>query len=110
MFCTKCGIELRETDRFCSQCGTQTGRGTPEIPAGSVWNRLSRPRDDRKVAGVCAGFARYFGVDVTLIRILTVVLALWPVGLGVILYIVGWIIMPNDPLLLPTPAAPPAKA
>jgi phage shock protein PspC (stress-responsive transcriptional regulator) len=68
-----------------------------------VYNRLSRPRNNRKVAGVCAGVARYLGVDVTLIRIVWFVLALWPVGLGVLLYLVCWIVMPNDPLMLPAP-------
>lgn len=109
MFCTKCGLELKDNDRFCSQCGTQTGKGVRDIPAVSVWSRLSRPRDDRKIAGVCAGFARYFGVDVTLIRILWVVLAIWPIGLGVILYVIGWIVMPNDPILLPAAANPDAS-
>lgn len=71
---------------------------------GTVYNRLSRPRDNRKIAGVCAGIARYFGVDVTLVRILTVVLAIWPIGVGLIFYIVCWIVMPNDPLMLPAPA------
>ena len=104
MYCTKCGVELRERDRFCAECGTATGYGRQQA-AGTVYNRLSRPRDDRKIAGVCAGIARYFGVDnVTLVRILTVVLAIWPVGVGVIFYIVCWIVMPNDPLMLPAPA------
>ena len=103
MFCTKCGIELKDRDRFCSQCGTATGQGTQQAP-GTVYNRLSRPREDRKIAGVCAGMARYFGVDVTLIRILAVALAVWPVGVGIIIYIVCWVVMPNDPYLLPAPA------
>lgn len=107
MFCTKCGTELAGRDRFCPQCGTVTGQGAQQA-AGTVYNRLTRPREERKVAGVCAGLARYFGVDVTLIRILTVALAIWPIGVAVVAYIVCWIAMPNDPLLLPAPAAPAA--
>jgi phage shock protein C len=103
MYCTKCGTETGERARFCSQCGTATGRGVQQDP-GTVYNRLSRPRDERKIAGVCAGVARYVGVDVTLVRILTLVVAIWPIGLGVMLYLVCWIVMPNDPLLLPAPA------
>jgi phage shock protein PspC (stress-responsive transcriptional regulator) len=72
-----------------------------------VYNRLSRPRDDRKIAGVCAGIARYLGVDAVIVRILMVVLAIWPPGVGVILYIVCWMVMPNDPLMLPEPAPAP---
>ncbi len=104
MFCTKCGVELKEMDRFCCQCGCTTGRGVRQPFAGNGSNRLSRPRDDRKVAGVCAGIARYMGVDVTLIRVLMVVLALWPPTVGLIVYLVCWVVMPNDPLYLPVPA------
>ena len=109
MFCTKCGIEMEERDRFCKQCGTATGRGMQQAPY-TVYNHLSRPRDNRRIAGVCSGLARYFGVDPVLIRILMVVLALWPCGLGVILYIVCWIVMPNDTLAFPVPAAGPGTA
>ena len=105
MFCTKCGVQLEDRDRFCCQCGTATGHGTQQTPE-TVYNRLSRPRDERKAAGVCAGIARYFGVDVTLVRILMIALAIWPVGVGVIIYIVCWAVMPNDPLLLPVPVHP----
>ena len=98
MFCTKCGIELRDQDKFCFECGTNTGRGTRVLRA----DRLSRPVTETKIAGVCAGFARYFGVDVTLVRIVWLVLCVWPVPLfGVISYIVAWIVMPKDPLALP---------
>jgi phage shock protein C len=103
MYCTKCGTEVEERSRFCPQCGTATGRGVQQDPS-TVYNRLSRPRDDRKLAGVCSGLARYMGVDSTLIRILFIVLAIWPVGIGVVFYIVCWIVMPNDPYRLPAPS------
>ncbi len=106
MYCTKCGVELKDSDRFCSQCGSATGRAVRSPAVGTVYNRLSRPREDRKVAGVCAGIARYMGVDVTLVRVLMVVLAIWPPLVGVIVYVVCWAVMPNDPLLLPAPAQP----
>lgn len=99
MFCTTCGTELRQQDRFCSGCGASTGQGTP----GNVRSeRLSRPMNEAKIAGVCAGFARHFGVDVTLIRVLWIVFTIWPLPLlGVISYIVAWIVMPKDPIALP---------
>jgi phage shock protein C len=65
--------------------------------------RLTRPMAEKKIAGVCAGIARYFGIDVTLVRIIMVCLAFWPPSVGLILYIVCWIVMPKDPLLLPPP-------
>jgi phage shock protein C len=55
-----------------------------------------------KVAGVCAGFARYFGLDVTLVRVLWVVLTVCPVpSFGLVAYIVAWIVMPKDPSTVP---------
>ena len=103
MFCTQCGTQLQDRDRFCSQCGTVTGVGTPREP-GTVYNRLSRPRYDRKVAGVCGGIARYFGVDPVLVRILAVALLIWPPGVGLVAYVVCWIVMPSDPFMLPAPS------
>lgn len=98
MYCTKCGVELRDQDKFCCECGTSTGRAPQTVRS----ERLSRPTQDAKLGGVCAGFARYFGVDVTLVRILWVVLTVWPLPLfGVISYIVAWIIMPKDPVTIP---------
>lgn len=60
---------------------------------------------DAKIAGVCAGFARYMKVDVTLIRILWIVMMVWPVPLfGLVAYIVAWIVMPKDPVTAVQPA------
>lgn len=98
---------MADRARFCMECGTATGRGIQQAPA-TTYNRLSRPRDDRKLAGVCAGIARYFGVDSTLVRILFIALSIWPLGVGAIVYIVCWIAMPNDPLLLPAPVTTPS--
>jgi phage shock protein PspC (stress-responsive transcriptional regulator) len=50
---------------------------------------------NKKIAGVCAGFANYFGIDVTLIRILWL-LSLIVAGTGFLAYIVAWIAMPRE--------------
>ena len=100
MYCTRCGIELREQDKFCNECGTSTGRGAP--PCFPKTDRLSRSTTDAKIAGVCAGFAKHFGLDVTLVRIVWLILCVWPVPLfGVIAYIVAWIVMPKDVVTSP---------
>jgi phage shock protein PspC (stress-responsive transcriptional regulator) len=58
--------------------------------------KLCRPKDGRKIAGVCAGFANYFGIDVTLVRLFWLLLLL-PGGLpGLLPYIVCWIIIPEE--------------
>ena len=58
--------------------------------------RLTRSRSKGTIAGVCAGLADYFGVDVVLMRLIFVIIAL--VGAiigGVIVYVAAWIIMPE---------------
>lgn len=50
--------------------------------------------NDKKIAGVCGGIAKYFGIDSTIVRIAAVVFTLAG-GAGIILYIVGWILMPK---------------
>lgn len=56
---------------------------------------LSRPRTGRVIAGVCAAVARRFGWNVTVVRLLTVLSILIP-GPQVIIYIVLWILIPQD--------------
>src|SRR5688500_13327608 len=58
--------------------------------------RLTRSRNKGTIAGVCAGLADYFGVDVVLVRLLWVLgsIAGAIIG-GVIAYVVAWIIMPE---------------
>ena len=57
---------------------------------------LVRSRRGRMLAGVCAGAADYFGVDVTLVRVLAVVLCLITGGAGVLAYLAAWVIIPEE--------------
>ena len=59
--------------------------------------RLYRSRTDRILGGVCGGLSAYFDIDANLIRILWVVLILLSIGFGVIVYIVAWILIPEEP-------------
>jgi phage shock protein C len=56
---------------------------------------LSRPKTGRVIAGVCAAVARRFGWSVTVVRLLTVLSILIP-GPQVIIYIVLWILIPQE--------------
>ncbi|MCU1581271.1 MAG: hypothetical protein QOD27_120 [Microbacteriaceae bacterium] len=58
---------------------------------------LSRPKNDRVIAGVCAAIARRFGWRVGIVRLVTALSILLP-GPQVILYIVLWILIPEDPV------------
>jgi len=57
--------------------------------------RVLRRGTDRVIAGVCSGLGRYLGIDPVLLRIAFVILALAGGG-GVVLYIVGWILIPEE--------------
>jgi phage shock protein PspC (stress-responsive transcriptional regulator) len=48
------------------------------------------------LAGVCAGFADYFGLDVTLVRVIWAVVAVITGGAAVLAYLVAWIIIPDE--------------
>ena len=61
----------------------------PERPA------LRRPFEDRMLAGVAAGLARYFGVDATIVRIAFVVLTVVG-GAGIPLYLAGLLLIPDE--------------
>jgi phage shock protein C len=92
MYCTRCGFQLRETDRFCSQCAASVQAPHADSAAHV---RLARLMYEKKIAGVCAGFARYFNCDVTLMRVFWLILA-FGTGVGFIGYLIAWIIMPKE--------------
>jgi phage shock protein C len=56
---------------------------------------LVRERKGRMVAGICAGAAEYFGIDVTLIRVMVAVVCILTGGVGVLAYLVAWAIIPE---------------
>jgi phage shock protein C len=58
-------------------------------------NRLTRDTTNHMIGGVCAGIARQYGYDVTVVRIVAILLTLvW--GAGLLLYLALWVIMPAD--------------
>ena len=57
---------------------------------------LRRSSEGRVVAGVAAGLGRYFGVDPVVLRVAFVVLALLPPGIGLLAYLVAWIVIPGE--------------
>ncbi|HKF23554.1 MAG TPA: PspC domain-containing protein [Candidatus Angelobacter sp.] len=97
MYCNYCGKVIPDDSCLCAYCGKRM--------AGVVARkRLVRPREGRKIAGVCAGFAEYFDLDVTLVRVVWVVCSLFGLA-GVIGYVAAWIVMPEEPKLALLPEA-----
>ena len=94
MFCTNCGVELRETDRFCAQCGNPAAGGPAPAPRYGQ-RRLTLVQEGKKIAGVCTGFACYFNMDVILMRIIWLVAA-FMTGIGFHAYPIAWLLMPKE--------------
>lgn len=97
MFCTNCGNETGENAVFCARCGVKVGSTQASAPGGEriAEKKLTRPAEGGWMAGVCAGFAQYFGIDVTLVRLLwlgSVIL----LGTGILAYIICWVVMPKE--------------
>jgi phage shock protein C len=57
---------------------------------------LVRSRKGRMVAGICAGIADYYGLDVTLVRLLVAVVSVITGGTGVLAYLAAWMIIPDE--------------
>lgn len=117
MFCTQCGTKLDDTARFCTACGRPTA--TEPQPAAQSYGypagtgmyaqaeplsaappfadtkRLRKIRANKKIAGVCAGFAEFFDMDVTLMRVIWIGLLLLPPHIGAIGYLVCMLVLPK---------------
>ena len=98
MFCTNCGREVTQESRFCSQCGQGTRFETPAAGSGYYApRRLYRLTYDKKIGGVCSGLAKYLDMDVTLVRLVTVVVTVFTgVAPGIVAYLLAMIVMPKD--------------
>ena len=113
MFCTRCGTSLDSSARYCVACGKATFSApespAPEFPgerpAGAPPQlpppgnkRLHRILADKKIAGVCAGYAEYFAMDLTLMRLIWIGLLLVPPHIGLIGYLISWAVLPKSEL------------
>jgi len=87
--CVKCQREIEAESSYCRFCGA------PVSPTEAP-RRFVRVPDEGKIAGVCAGLAAYFDTDVTIVRLVWVILSIIPgvfIG-GLVAYIAAWILAP----------------
>ncbi len=60
------------------------------------YRKLRRSRTDRMLAGVCAGLANFLGLDATLVRVVYVLATVFTAFAGVLVYIILWVIVPEE--------------
>jgi phage shock protein PspC (stress-responsive transcriptional regulator) len=99
--CPYCAEEIRAEAVKCRYCGSYVSNN----PLSHTWYRS---RLNRRIAGVCGGLADEFGVSVTILRLAFVLATLISWGLGIVVYLALWVVMPYrpEPERLAEPATP----
>ena len=90
MFCLHCGHSSAPEVNFCSFCGIAAPK-----PTGLSRRHLVRSRHPRAIAGVCSGIAHFYGWDVTVVRILFAVFTFLTTGVGILVYVAAWLLLPE---------------
>ncbi|MGN1171800.1 MAG: PspC domain-containing protein [Lachnospiraceae bacterium] len=60
------------------------------------YKKLKRSRNDKMLCGVCGGIGEYLNIDPTIVRILWVILSLGSLGMGILIYFLAAVIVPDE--------------
>jgi phage shock protein PspC (stress-responsive transcriptional regulator) len=86
--CPYCAEEVRAQAIKCRYCGSRLDRAR----STADWYRTA---NDRMIAGVCGGLALQFGVPTAVVRLAFALMTLFN-GIGLVIYIILWVVMPLD--------------
>ena len=78
-----------------SESKKEQGASPAPVISQKPAKKLQRSKSDQVVAGVCAGIAKYFDIDPVVVRIIFALVTIGG-GTGILLYILLWIIMPEE--------------
>ena len=96
-------VNSDDVEKVIAQIGTPEAiEGQNEENAGQETSQektrkeLFRDMKRGKIAGVCAGLAQYFGMDISLMRIIWILVFIFTVGfVSVVAYVILWIVLPE---------------
>jgi len=87
--CPYCAEEIRTEAVKCRFCGSR-------LDGNVLAMEWTRHEDGKMIAGVCAGLADQFDISVTVVRLAFVLACIIGGGVGILVYVVLWVIMPLE--------------